>query len=351
MGAGLLCLVGGCGAAGADTPGQGVTFRPSESLVRLRAERLDGDDIGLVRDFDISGDTVYLLDVTGRVAVVERDTSGLRLVGHFARQGAGPGELLRPTGIALAGGSVAVMDGTRLQLFSRSGEFLESRQVTLPCMMMLPSIAAARNGFFVHGGCLQRGIVTDTMKAVLAWSADTSAWEVIVQTPRFTSDGSVGTVFGVRSLLTTGADERHVFGGGETNCFWSILDRGGRPSAEQTCPAVDVLYSADPPPAVAERLRAGRIAGMKIEWPETLPVYMERFAAGGETLLLRPFSADSLVLQSAAPASIDFAVAPLDGLIGCKAGGCVWLLEDDLVPRLIVLDRARIEAMIGGAVR
>ncbi|HEX2166491.1 MAG TPA: hypothetical protein VHG09_04560 [Longimicrobiales bacterium] len=319
--------------------------------MRLGAEALAGDDIGLVRDFDIAGDTIYLLDVTGRVAVVERDTSGLRLTGHFARQGAGPGELLRPSGIALAAGSVAVMDGTRIQFFSRSGEFMQSTQITLPCMMVLPAIAAARDGLFVHGGCLQRGVVTDTMMAVLAWSPDTSAWEMIVQTPRFTTDGSVGTVFGVKSLLTTGSNGRHVFGGGEANCIWNVLDEGGRPHAEQTCPAAGVLYRADPPPAVAQRLRAGKIAGMNVEWPETLPVYMERFVARDETILLRPWSADSVVLQSAAPASVDLAVAPLEGLIGCKAGGCLWLLEDQLSPRLIVLDRARIEAMIDEAVK
>lgn len=97
-------------------------------------------------------------------------------------------------------------------------------------------------------------------------------------------------------------------------------------------------------------MRSARFAGMNIRWPETLPAYIERFVAGDEIVLLRPFAADSLVLQTAAPGSADFAVAPMEGLIGCRSGGCLWLLEDSEVPRLIVLDRASIEAMVNGEV-
>lgn len=345
VGAGLLCVAGGCGF-GADAAREGTKYEPPEDLPRLSAEPLAGDDVGLVRDFDFHGDTIYLLDVTGRVAIVERDASGLRLAGHFSRSGAGPGELLQPSSIAVVDSAIAVMDGTRIQWFNHAGEFIESRPAALPCVMMLPLIAPAHRGLFLHGSCLHRGVATDTMMGVLAWSPDTTAWEVIVRTPRFTTDGSAGTVFGVKSLLTTAIDGTHAFGGGEANCYWSILDHGDRPRAEQTCPAVSVLYTADPPPAVAARLRAGRMAGMNMEWPETLPAYAERSPVSGEIVLLRPFSTDSIVLQSAAPESRDLAVAPLNGLLGCKAEGCLWLIEDEMVPHLIVLDRARLETML-----
>jgi hypothetical protein len=36
-------------------------------------------------------------------------------------------------------------------------------------------------------------------------------------------------------------------------------------------------------------------------------------------------------------------------MLGCKAAGCVWLLEDTSTPRLIILDRAAIGAMVKGA--
>ncbi|MBR9989602.1 MAG: hypothetical protein KFH98_07595, partial [Gemmatimonadetes bacterium] len=146
FGVGLLCLATGCGAAGADSAGQGTRHRPAGDVVRLTATSLAGDDIGLVRDFDIAGDTIYLLDATGRVAIVERSPAGLRLAGHFSRQGAGPGELQRPTGLAMAEGSVAVMDGTRLQFFTRQGAFLGTKPVAFPCAMMRPSIAPAAGG-------------------------------------------------------------------------------------------------------------------------------------------------------------------------------------------------------------
>ena len=342
--AALLGLTAGCGAAGAGASA-GIEYAPAADVPRLESVALHGDDIGLVRDFEIAGDTLYLLDATGRVAVIHRNVEGLRLVGHIGRPGPGPGELQRPTGLALSGRGIVVVDGARLQFFDRAGAFLESRPLSLPCAMMLPAVASAAGGLFVYGGCLQRGVVTDTMQAVLAWSRDTTAWEIVVAAPRYTSDGSFGNVFGVRSLLTTGPAGVHVFGGGEVNCIWRIIDGGRRPGASETCPAAATLYSADPPPGLEQRLRSARVAGMNIRWPETLPVYVERFVVDDQIVLLRPFAADSLVLQAAAPGSADFAVAPLEGLIGCRSGGCLWLIEETDVPRLIVLDRARIEAM------
>jgi hypothetical protein len=348
-GAGLLSLATGCGAVDADRAVKGEEYGPSADLVRLQGVALDGDDIGLVRDFDIAGDTIYLLDGTGRVAILVRDGTAHRLAGHFGRRGAGPGEFLRPSGLAVVGNDIVVLDGTRLQFLDRSGRPRDTRWVTLPCAMMLPLVAPARDGLFIHGGCLRQGMTTDTMKGVLAWSADTASWEIVAEAPRFTSDGTIGTVFGGRTLLTTGVAGRHAFGGGEVNCIWTVGDDGGRPDATETCPVAGSLYSADPPPGLEERLRSARFAGMRMRWPETLPVYTERFVLDDDIILLRPFAADSVVLQTAAPASVDLAVAPLEGLIGCKAAGCLWLLEDTDVPRLIVLDRARIEAMVTGA--
>jgi hypothetical protein len=348
-GAGLLCLAAGCSVVDADGPGRGEEYSPANDVPRLESVALAGDDIGLVRDFDMSGDTIYLLDATGRVVLVEREETGLRLAGYIGRPGAGPGEFLRPSSLALAAGSLVVMDGTRVQFFSTSGDFLESRPVTLPCVMMMPAISPAREGLFLHGGCLQRGVATDTMKAVLAWSEDTVTWNVLAEVPRFTNDGTLGTVFGARSLLTTGADGTHVFGGGETNCLWTVVDSSGPPEIRQTCPVATTLYRADPPPGLEGRLKAGRLAGMNIQWPETLPVYLERFIAGDQVLLLRPFAADSLVIQTLAPSSSDLAVVPADGLLGCKAAGCVWLLEDGETPHLIVLDRSSIQGLTKGA--
>ena len=343
LGAGLLCCVAACNTADADRSEAGA-YKPAQDVPRLGGAPLAGDDIGIVRDFDVAGDTIYLLDGTGRIVLVENADAGLRLLSHIGRRGGGPGEFMQPTGLAMVDGSVAVMDGTRAQFFDVTGALHASKQITLPCPMLQPSIAPASDGLFIHGACMRRGVATDTMTAMLAWSTDTTTWEIIATAPRFTTDGSLGSIFGSRSLLTTGSDRRHAFGGGETNCIWIVTDTGGRPAAAERCPAVAVLYSADPPPELARRLKAGRIGAMGLSWPETLPPYVERFVAGNEHILVRPFSPDSVVLQTAA--GRDLAVAPLDGLIGCKSGGCLWLLEDSDVPHLIFVNRASLESML-----
>jgi hypothetical protein len=329
--------------AGCAASDGGARYDPSAGLDRLEYESLHGTDVGLVQDFDMSGDTIYLLDRTGRVAIVVREGAGLVLSGHFSRRGPGPGELLQPTGIAAGRESIVIVDGTRLLFFSRTGQPLATATVSLPCPMMLPTIAESRTGLFIAGGCFRSGYASDTMKSVLAWSPDTVTWRIVAEAPRYTRDGSVGSVFGARSLLTTGVTDIHSFGGGEINCIWEIADAAAAPSATRHCPAASILYSADPPPGVKSRLGNSRVPGMTIRWPETLPAYTDRFVSARGVVLLRPFSADSLVLQLAGAAPLDIAVAPLDGLIGCRRGGCVWLRDDGDAPRMIVLDRAAIE--------
>ncbi|HEX6309424.1 MAG TPA: hypothetical protein VFZ69_14605 [Longimicrobiales bacterium] len=321
-------------------------YRPSPGLDRLGFTVLDGDDIGLVGDFDIRGDTVFLLDRAGGVAVVERIGGSARLVARFARRGPGPGEFLQPTGMAATRDGVAVVDGTRLHFFSGSGDPLSTTRLSLPCPIVLPGVAQSSTGLFVSGSCLRRGAASDTMKAVLLWSADTALWHVVIDAPRYTRDGTFGSVFGARNVLTPGIDGVHAFGGGESNCVWRVHDAGERPTATRECPVVASLYSGDPPPELKARMRATRIPGVTLRWPEHLPVYLDRFITSRGILLLRPFTADSLVLQLAGSAPRDVAVAPADGLLGCKAFGCLWLRDETGTPELIVLDRAEIERRI-----
>lgn len=332
--------------AGRDGDPRIEEYRPAAALDRLGFTVLEGDDIGLVGDFDIRGDTVFLLDRAGGVAVVERTGGSARLVARFARRGPGPGELLQPTGMTATRSGVAVVDGTRLHFFSASGDPLSTTMVSLPCPIVLPAVAQSRTGLFVSGSCLRRGAASDTMKAVLIWSADTAVWQVIIDAPRYTRDGTFGSVFGARSLLTPGIDGVHAFGGGESNCIWRVHDEGERPTATRECPVVASLYSGDPPPELKARMRATRIPGLVLRWPEHLPVYLDRFITSRGTLLLRPFTTDSLVLQLAGSVPRDIAVAPADGLLGCKAYGCLWLRDEGRSPQLIVLDRAEIERRI-----
>lgn len=327
----------GCGAAdGSVWPG--VEYRPSADVARLASVPLEGDDIGLIRDFELSGDTLYLLDGAGHVVVAERRGGGWTVAGSFGRAGGGPGEFLTATGISASGAAIAVIDNTRLQFFTRGGEHTHFRSLDLPCAMLRARVAHGRTGLFVHGSCSRGSFVTDTMKAVLAWSADTAAWAIVAEDVRYTRDGTVGNLFTAASELTPGADGVHLFGSGATNCVWTVSDSTLPPAAVQRCPAARDAYRADPPAGVRERLRSGAVGGARLDWPETLPVFVERIHTGRAILLIRPFSADSVVLQESAPSGRDLAVAPLDGLVGCKAAGCLWVLGDSLPTRLIVLD-------------
>jgi hypothetical protein len=334
----VVCVAAaGCGAADGSVR-SGVEYRPAADAARLVPEPLEGDDIGLIRDFDLSGDTLYLLDGAGHVVVAERRGAGWAVAGSFGRSGGGPGEFLTATGISASSAAIAVIDNTRLQFFSRGGEHTHFHSLDLPCVMMRARVAQGLTGLFVHGGCSRGSFVTDTMKAVLAWSADTAEWSIIAEDVRYTRDGTVGNLFTAASALTPGAAGVHLFGSGATNCVWTVSDSTFPPTAVQRCPAARGVYRSDAPPGVRERLRSGAVGGARLDWPETLPIFVERIHTKRAILLIRPFSADSVVLQEAAPSGRDVAVAPLDGLVGCKAAGCLWVLVDSLPARLIVLD-------------
>lgn len=341
----LTVLVTACSAA--DALESVTEYRPDAAIERLQAERIAGLEPGLVRDFDIAGDTLYLLDQLGRVLVLLRANEDWRLEREIGRPGAGPGEFRNPSGIAAVPGGVVVAEMTRLQFLTADGSVTSTRSLRLPCPMMLPGIAAARTGLFVHGNCLRAGYATDTMSAVLAWSPDTAVFRTVAEDLRFTRDGSAGSIFGATGALTTADDFIHTFGAGTSNCVWLVDDTGAEPAAERMCPAAATLYRADPPPELEARLRSGTVGGMRVAWPPTLPPYVERIRAGGAIVLVRPFAADSVVLQLAAPDSRDLAVAPLDGLVGCRSGGCLWLIEDQDPPRIILLDAERLRALAG----
>src|SRR5690606_13969515 len=58
LGAGLLCCVAACSTADADRSEAGA-YQPAQDVPRLGGAPLAGDDIGIVRDFDVAGDTIY----------------------------------------------------------------------------------------------------------------------------------------------------------------------------------------------------------------------------------------------------------------------------------------------------
>jgi hypothetical protein len=337
--AGLLLLLTACAAVDGERARDGIEYRPADDVERLGSAPLDSDDIGLVSDFELVADTLFLLDRIGRVLVAHRRDTAWHVVHSFGRRGGGPGEFTMPTGISVDSASILVIDGTRLQSFTHDGTVLDTRLLDLPCPMLLSGVHRAAAGLFVYGNCMRGSFVTDTLKAVLAWSRDTT-WQLVTDDLRVTRDGSAGNIFTASSAFTPGPNGSHLFGSGADNCVWRITETAAAPLTERVCPAALDLYSTDPPPEVEARLRAGQVGGVRMEWPRTLPAYVERVAAGDGIVLVRPYGPDSVVVQRGAPSRDDIAVAPLDGLVGCKAAGCVWVLEDVAAVRLIVLDSA-----------
>lgn len=349
----LLLTVAACVAADAPPP---VEYRPDSSLVRLQHSSEDVPEIGIIRDFDLAGERLYLLDRFDAVHVLERTRDGWARVGEWGSRGAGPGEFRNASGLAVtAAGDVAVIEADRLQLFSRDGTVRGTFATALPCPMMLPGIAAAGAGFVVYGNCMRRGFITDTMKAVVAWTTDTARYRIIAEEPRFTRDGSVGSMFSAPHGIAPAADGSFLFGTGSDDCITTLttpgaagsVDGARAPAATRRCGLVNTRYYGPPPPEVAARIRVGGQPGRTaLLWPDVLPAYIDRVQAGSTLVLLRPFSADSLVLQTVEPGGRDIAVAPLHGFIACKAVGCLWLAEDTEPARLTLLEISDIQSLI-----
>lgn len=346
--------VAACAAADAPRP---VEYRPDPSIERLQYAYTDAPDIGIIRDFDLADDRLYLLDRLDAVHVLERAGDGWAKVHEWGSRGAGPGEFRNASGLTVTpAGDVAVIEAERLQIFSRDGAVRGTFTTALPCPMMLPGIASSRAGFMVHGNCMRRGLVTDTMKAVVAWTADTVRYRIITEEPRFTRDGTVGSMFSAPQALVPVADGSFLFGTGSDDCITTLT----APSADavvagalalppsRRCGLVRTRYSAPPPPGIAARIRAGAgPGGAAIVWPDALPAYIDRVQAGSSSLvLLRPFTADSIVLQSAEPGGRDIAVAPLNGFVACKAAGCLWILEDTQPMRMVLLETDHIRDLL-----
>jgi hypothetical protein len=166
----------------------------------------------------------------------------------------------------------------------------------------------------------------DTVVAALYWSADGEQFIELAADVRYTRDGRLGSFLGSTSPLADG-DGRHRFGAGTRNCIYEIRDAAPRPQVKQLCNLMAARYRAAPPAALQERLRRERDRRPEVRhllrWPDALPVYVGAVVAGEETVLVRPYSADSVVFELA-PARRELLAAPLNGLVSCRRPGCLW---------------------------
>ncbi len=298
----------------------------------------------LVRDFDVSGDHLVLLDAGSPQVIVLRNEGGSwRTVGAFGRRGGGPGEMVEPSGIAIAGSppSIVVVDQNRLHRFDMAGRYQDTRVPVLPCMLLQTRVADADKGLLMSGRCM-RG---DTVMAELFHIAADERATAVAHDPIFLA--SDGVVLPATTLYST-TDRGGLFGGGTGACVFRIESAASTPQSTSVCKlgAGRYAFVADAQfKAKAAALAAARphLAGT-LTVPDRLPVYMERMAVGSAELLLRPISNDSLAFRRIG-SDTDLAIAPVEGLIGCKAAGCLWVRRDT-TDMMMFVSAARVAPLV-----
>jgi|SRR5688572_9580338 len=322
--------------------------RPAADVLRLPdlVEPTFAVDAALVLEFDATPNRLAVLDaMNARVLVLRAGLSGWRPELAFGQRGDGPGEMRSPHGIAFTGdGGIVVADEARLHFFTASGAYVRSTQPQTSCQLQRPGVAGGRNVVFLHGTCVRR----DSATAQLYWTADGESFVPLATDLRYTLDGQFGSMLGSISPFSEG-DGRHVFGVGNTNCLYDVRDDGVRPHVMLVCELAAGRYRSPAPAALQERLRregARRPEFRRLlRWPEVLPVYVEMLAVGEQTVLVRPFSPDSVVFEMVG-ARREVLVAPYKGFVGCRRYGCLWTDHTADSVRLTLLRRERVAEIV-----
>ncbi|MHB1223986.1 MAG: hypothetical protein ACYC2G_08075 [Gemmatimonadaceae bacterium] len=345
-------------------------------------------------DFSLAGDTLLVLDARShRVVLLHWEGDAWRPLRTIGRRGGGPGEFLRPRSLALIGDSAfAVLeDDGRLQLFGRDGSHHLSEIPSLPCPMFAPTLAYGTDGRrFAAGNCAGPGAARDTVFTVLfagpdpgvpptptvrrvssdagvasagvasAGAADDSSWHELARVPRIALDLSWGSTFATLHPLSQHGDSIY-FGTGVGGCLTRLAATADASPTAATgnCDLVAERFHAEPPVALLANQREARRRGdRKLErvlaWPDALPAFFGVVPAGDSLLLVRPVSADSLVVV---PARRPFQltgvrlVAPMSGFVTCNHGACLWYDAGRDAIALVRFDAAGAAVQGGGGPR
>jgi hypothetical protein len=170
-------------AAGSRWASAGARYRETATYGRSASHWLH--EVGGVAYRD---SLLYVYDAAeARVRVL---TPLLQPAGSFGRKGRGPGELLstfdwgrRGSGwrwLDVAGDTVAVFDGTRVQLFSRQGRFLEQR---LSGLIGTPALSERMERIAYDGGAFVASSGGYDL-ALLQRPADRYRWDLTAHGPR-----------------------------------------------------------------------------------------------------------------------------------------------------------------------
>jgi hypothetical protein len=187
----------------------------------------------------------------------------------------------------------------------------------------------------------------DTVVAELFQISGNTARSV-VRDLLYTMDGKAGSVFGATSFFTTNPDGG-TFGGGTSGCIYRIDVQRDPVQSTALCGLGTSRYAFVPDERLAAKARAMAASrpwmAAALALPDRLPIYVDRIAIGERMLLLRPINNDSVALRVAGSED-DLAIAPVEGLLGCRAAGCLWL-QQDTIARVMFVPAARISALMG----
>ena len=347
----IICavLVGGAGLGLSRVAGH-VRARTVNHYVPLAATgRISflGDvvpDALLIRDFDASDEAIYLLDTAApRVIILHESDGHWKTASSFGRRGGGPGEMLQPSGISLIGDSIVIADRDRFHYYTLDGVYLRTAAPSLPCPVLEPRVyGGPRGGLLIAGRCMR----ADTITTELFYSGDGKVAQAIAYDVLYTMDGSVGSPFGTPNSFTPGP-LHGLFGGGTGDCVYRVLQgpRDTVPSARRVCGVSAPRYpfvASEEFRAKARAIAAARpMAAGALAVPAYLPAYVGRLATMSGDLVLRPFSNDSFAFRRIG-SNDDVMIAEVDGLVGCRASGCLWVRGDG-APKVMFVPAAVIE--------
>jgi hypothetical protein len=312
----------------------GRAYQPNAVTPRVRFLGDPVADAVFIRDFDVRDEEIYLLDpMAARVFVMHESAGHWSLARAFGRHGGGPGELMRPTGIAVSDSSVTVVDGERLHHFDRNGAYLKTTAPSVPCPLLNAHVYDAPPGLLLSGRCVR----ADTATAELFLIRGDSAIPV-AHDPLFTRDGTVGSILAADNFYTPGTTHG-LFGGGTGDCAYSVATDSARfPVVARICGLSGERYPfivSDEYRAKARALAASRpgAAGV-MDFPSFLPTYLDRLPSGSD-FILRPFSNDSFAFRRVGR-DRDVLIAEVEGLVGCRAAGCLWVRQDTMATMMFL---------------
>lgn len=307
-------------------------YEPSSTIPRTSFEAVFGAAVASPRDFVAVGDTVFLLDWRSRVLFrLEQRENRWVGVAIVDRQGGGPGEFESPASMDGWGDTLAVLERSgELELFSTAGEPVGVRRYDLPCPTARPQFVtmAGSSDVLYATECRSApapGLSADTVYKTLWRLTPDRRATMVHAVPTMSRDGSWGYAFSALWPVSYNG-EVAIFGSGIDACAYRI--GMGDPTPDRVCGVASELFESAAPAGYQERLPGGRA----YEWRSPMQPYVGLFFIQDDLLLVRPFSPDSMLVES--PRGERLVVGPLSSLVECNRAGCLWYkagLETDSV--------------------